>query len=288
MFFMRETIKPKLRFQVFARDEFTCQYCGRTPDQDEVVLHVDHTVSVKDGGTNDMENLITSCRDCNYGKGAKSILRRTKTEDDLVEELNIAKDRLEQIKALNKQRNNLKKVKDKISLQETVWARDITDDSLSDKLYKEIQKLKNKNTYTSGVITQALEIAYKKHLETSLETVPKFMAYLNGIARNISLSPEQQKIIHIYHKEIFTNERMYPQTRKMILEYSDFGIEFHEAVIRNIGKTLKNSHGSTFKTRTEVLNFFPKNKTMTVYKSGINLQVLVCDSIVMTSEDMFE
>ena len=36
----RKSISKKARFEVFKRDSFTCQYCGRTaPD---VVLHLDH------------------------------------------------------------------------------------------------------------------------------------------------------------------------------------------------------------------------------------------------------
>lgn len=56
----------KLRYQVLERDNFTCQYCGKgAPD---VLLEVDHKVSIADGGSNDLENLITSCGACNRGK----------------------------------------------------------------------------------------------------------------------------------------------------------------------------------------------------------------------------
>lgn len=40
----REPVGKKLRFEVFKRDKFTCQYCGaKAPD---VVLHVDHIQAV--------------------------------------------------------------------------------------------------------------------------------------------------------------------------------------------------------------------------------------------------
>lgn len=62
----RKPISKKLRFEVFKRDSFTCQYCGRSaPD---VILEVDHIEAVANGGTNDIMNLITSCKDCNRGK----------------------------------------------------------------------------------------------------------------------------------------------------------------------------------------------------------------------------
>lgn len=59
------------RFEVFKRDSFKCQYCGRqSPD---VILEVDHILPVAEGGTNDILNLITSCRDCNRGKGKRKL-----------------------------------------------------------------------------------------------------------------------------------------------------------------------------------------------------------------------
>lgn len=68
---IRTGLPPKLRWQVLARDSFTCQYCGRRPP--DVVLEVDHKLSVADGGTADPENLISTCMECNRGKGAKSV-----------------------------------------------------------------------------------------------------------------------------------------------------------------------------------------------------------------------
>lgn len=63
----RKPISKKMRFEVFKRDKFTCQYCGRmSPD---VILEVDHIKPVAEGGTNDLINLVTSCKDCNRGKG---------------------------------------------------------------------------------------------------------------------------------------------------------------------------------------------------------------------------
>jgi hypothetical protein len=54
------------RFKILARDNFTCQYCGRSaPD---VRLHVDHVIPVCKGGTAEEQNLKTACEDCNMGK----------------------------------------------------------------------------------------------------------------------------------------------------------------------------------------------------------------------------
>lgn len=62
----RKQVSTRTRFEVFKRDNFTCQYCGATPPS--VVLHVDHIVAVASGGKNSKDNLITSCSACNLGK----------------------------------------------------------------------------------------------------------------------------------------------------------------------------------------------------------------------------
>lgn len=62
-------MKKSLRFEVFARDGFICQYCGSRPP--DVVLEVDHIHPRSRGGTDDIINLVTSCYDCNRGKRAK-------------------------------------------------------------------------------------------------------------------------------------------------------------------------------------------------------------------------
>lgn len=67
----RRPIGKKMRFEVFKRDKFTCQYCGRkAPD---VVLEVDHIKPVSEGGANEMINLVTACFDCNRGKGKREL-----------------------------------------------------------------------------------------------------------------------------------------------------------------------------------------------------------------------
>jgi HNH endonuclease len=61
------TAGPALRFAVFRRDSYTCQYCGRRAPT--VVLHVDHIVAWSRGGQTDLSNLRTACNVCNAGKG---------------------------------------------------------------------------------------------------------------------------------------------------------------------------------------------------------------------------
>jgi len=67
----RGEVSAKRRWQVLARDGFTCQYCGRKPP--EVALTVDHKMSRDDGGSNEPDNLLTACDECNGGKGSSSL-----------------------------------------------------------------------------------------------------------------------------------------------------------------------------------------------------------------------
>ncbi len=64
----RKSIGKTKRFEIFKRDEFTCQYCGAIPPK--VVLQIDHIHPVSKGGDNSEDNLITACFDCNMGKKA--------------------------------------------------------------------------------------------------------------------------------------------------------------------------------------------------------------------------
>ena len=56
------------RREVFIRDNFTCQYCGRR-DGD---LTIDHVVPRSRGGGHSWDNLVSACKMCNHRKGGKS------------------------------------------------------------------------------------------------------------------------------------------------------------------------------------------------------------------------
>lgn len=67
----RTSTGKRLRFEVFKRDHFTCQYCGRQPPT--VVLVADHITPVVEGGASTIDNLITACESCNQGKAGKPL-----------------------------------------------------------------------------------------------------------------------------------------------------------------------------------------------------------------------
>lgn len=61
----RDTHRRKItRRAVFARDQWTCQYCGARTN-----LTVDHVVPRSKGGATNWENIVASCAPCNRRKG---------------------------------------------------------------------------------------------------------------------------------------------------------------------------------------------------------------------------
>ena len=54
------------RFNVFLRDRFACQYCGRPED-----LTFDHVIPRSRGGRTTWDNVVTACAPCNLLKGGR-------------------------------------------------------------------------------------------------------------------------------------------------------------------------------------------------------------------------
>ncbi len=64
--------RPRLRLSrrsIFARDNYTCQYCGETGKE----MTIDHVVPRRMGGGDAWDNLVACCRRCNGKKGDKTL-----------------------------------------------------------------------------------------------------------------------------------------------------------------------------------------------------------------------
>ena len=61
-------VSKRLRFEILRRDNHTCQYCGATPPNVELV--VDHVMPDVLGGKPEPANLVTACEPCNSGKSS--------------------------------------------------------------------------------------------------------------------------------------------------------------------------------------------------------------------------
>jgi 5-methylcytosine-specific restriction endonuclease McrA len=68
-------VRPRVRvrfsrFNVYARDESRCQYCGRRLPRSE--LNLDHVVPRSRGGRTSWDNVVCSCIACNLRKGGRT------------------------------------------------------------------------------------------------------------------------------------------------------------------------------------------------------------------------
>lgn len=67
----RSRLTEHKKLEIFAEDEYTCQYCGKQDNRRG--LAVDHIIPVIMGGDNEDDNLTTSCISCNSKKCDKDI-----------------------------------------------------------------------------------------------------------------------------------------------------------------------------------------------------------------------
>ncbi|MBL4805887.1 MAG: HNH endonuclease [Rhodobacteraceae bacterium] len=85
---LRDYVKPArstafTRFNLFLRDEFCCQYCGKMGE-----MTFDHIVPRARGGRTTWENVVAACSPCNLAKGSKTVrqagmrLRKTPVRPD--------------------------------------------------------------------------------------------------------------------------------------------------------------------------------------------------------------
>lgn len=145
-----------MRFEIFKRDGFTCQYCGgKAPD---VILEIDHVKPISKGGKTNMLNLVTSCYECNRGKSNiklsdNSVIERQKKS---LQELN---EKQEQLKMLLKWRSGLLNIENQEikSIQET-WSR-LTGYQLNENGILKLKKLLKDFGFLS--VIEAMEITTK-------------------------------------------------------------------------------------------------------------------------------
>ena len=63
--------RPQMRLtrrEIFVRDRYTCQYCGKQTRD----LTIDHVMPRHRGGRHTWENLVSACRSCNHRKAGRT------------------------------------------------------------------------------------------------------------------------------------------------------------------------------------------------------------------------
>jgi 5-methylcytosine-specific restriction endonuclease McrA len=64
--------RPKVNLckrEIFRRDNFTCQYCGKT----STILTIDHVNPRHLGGKHEWTNVVAACSSCNHHKGGRPL-----------------------------------------------------------------------------------------------------------------------------------------------------------------------------------------------------------------------
>jgi 5-methylcytosine-specific restriction endonuclease McrA len=179
----RKSVSKKVRFEVFKRDKFICQYCGRHAPN--IILEIDHIEPVSKGGTNDILNLITSCKECNRGKtnvqlDDESALAKQKKQ---LEEL---QERREQIELLLQWRKSLSTLEnDTVNLVVDYINSKIEDFSLNEVGMRGIEKLTKR--FDLPDILEAIDISRVKYLQydsdnkLTKDSVEQFISKIGGI-----------------------------------------------------------------------------------------------------------
>jgi hypothetical protein len=104
----KRSVSKKLRFEIMKRDGFACRYCGATAVS--TVLEVDHVLALANGGSNEPDNLVTACKDCNSGKSDRSLDDRAlapSTAGDLLEQSEQIKEYMRACKALQQAKEDV-------------------------------------------------------------------------------------------------------------------------------------------------------------------------------------
>lgn len=229
----RREVSARVRFEVLKRDKFACQYCGAKAP--EVLLEVDHVVPVAGGGTNDIANLLSSCKPCNGGKGARLLSDDTAITKQRaqMEELAARREQLElmmqwQTSLLGIEEDEAKHVAD-------YWTRTTSGWSLSAVGVATIRKLLRK--YPSIDIMRAMRASvdqYGKFVDGKLthETVVLAFNYVPRILGMAKADEENPNLKdYFYIRAIIRNNFKYcdqPTALAMIKEAHEAGVDIED------------------------------------------------------------
>lgn len=206
----RKAIRKKDRFEIFKRDSFTCQYCGKSaPD---VILEIDHIKPVSKGGDNELENLITSCQDCNAGKRDRelsdsAVLIKRKSQ------LNELQKRREQLKMMLDWQNGLKQIEEE-SIQALInfWNESVIPFSLNEygisKIRDYSKKFSTQEILDGMRVSIAQYVKYENGIPT-IESVCKACDYIPRICSVTRRTKNTPYLRDLYYIRGIVRKRMY-------------------------------------------------------------------------------
>jgi hypothetical protein len=196
----RKAIAKSLRFEVFKRDNFTCQYCGYSAPG--VVLQIDHIKPVSKGGSNELLNLITSCANCNAGKSDHRL------DDDSTlakqrQQLAELNERREQLSMMLEWRKGLNSIKEtEIDAIASHWRELLGGQySLNQTGLQQMKKLVRK--FGVSAVMDAMEAAVDSYVEEDVEgkyvlgSVEKAYQKVGGFCAMSSMPEDGRKLYYI-------------------------------------------------------------------------------------------
>lgn len=194
----RKPLSKRVRFEVFKRDSFKCQYCGRSaPD---VILQADHIEPVCKGGSDDLLNLVTACEDCNGGKSGRelsddAVAVKSRTQ---VAEL---QERREQIDMMLKWRSGLRNL-DNETLEKisNLWSEYAPAYSLNEHGKSQLRKLLR--TFSLDEILTAIQTTADQYLsgDVTKDLAERAFAAIGGIcrvSREEKINPGSRELYYI-------------------------------------------------------------------------------------------
>lgn len=217
----RQPISQKIRFEIFKRDSFKCQYCGRAAP--EVVLHVDHIKPVAKGGENEITNLITACQDCNLGKKDRelsddTVMQKRKAQLDELQE------RREQLEMMVEWQTSLLDIEDDaIEKICEYWDRLIPGRELNEHGKKYLKKLLKK--YGLQEVLEAMKISVEQYYipcpsHDDNGTASKVIDYLAPILSKRKLFLKEPRLQSFYYNTGIMAKRFrvyYPSMRNEVI-----------------------------------------------------------------------
>lgn len=239
----RVQIPKSVRFEVFKRDKFQCQYCGaKAPD---VVLHVDHIDPVGKGGGNQIANLISSCEGCNLGKGDRrlddsSALTKARTQLEQLQE------RREQIEMMMQWQQGLFELEqDQVQRVCDYWTQMTPGLTTSEVGKKTVAKWLR--TFSLNEVCEAMRIAAEQYLrlddkqhEVTAESWDLAFSKIPGICRVQRESAKNPDLRDLYYIRGILRKRLHYCNEHQAMEWLraarswDIALEDLKALARSV------------------------------------------------------
>lgn len=240
----RKPISKKIRFEVFKRDSFKCQFCGKAAP--EIILHVDHIDPLSKGGSNDIMNLITACENCNQGKGARklddnSVVLKSKKQADAANERRL------QLEMMMQWRNELHELDSKqLDMVCDYWSSLAHGYSANEHgrqiIMKHIKRYGIENVLDAIQTATTQYLRYGKDENITKESVEEAFNKIGGILRIEKASKNKPYLKELYYtRGILRKREFYVDERNIITMLEDAvnaGVDVEE--MKHVAKIARN------------------------------------------------